>query len=131
MSERLEGSPVECPKLFLLDAQVGTVTRSVVIPFLKFGDRPVVEKGGASFIELEPRGTHGGGLTHLLSVVDHDRSAGEGKENCGYDTTHGHSMSTPVLSGGDAALIVIFGVAKGVVADKTRAGQGVEIVGPP
>ena len=39
-------------------------------------------------------------------------------------------MSTPVLGGGDAALVVIFGVAKGVVADKTRAGQGIEIVRP-
>ena len=102
-----------------------------MIPFLELGDRPVVEKGGAAFIKLEPRGTHGGGLTNLLSVVDHDRPAGEGKENCGYNSTHGQSVSTPGLGGGDAAFIVILSVAKGVVADKTRAGQGVEIVRPP
>ena len=39
-------------------------------------------------------------------------------------------MSTPVLGGGNAALVVVLGIAEGVVTDKTGAGETIEIVGP-
>lgn len=131
MGEGLEGSPVECPKLFLLFAESGTVTRSVVIPFLEFRDRPEVEEGGATFIEFKASGTDSGGFADFLAIVDENRTTGESEKNGGDNTTNGHSVSTPVLGGGNTALVVVLGIAKGVVTDKTGAGEAIEIVGPP
>ena len=130
MGEGLEGPPIECPKLFLLPAKRRTVTRSVVIPFLEFRDRPEVEEGGAAFIEFKASGTDGGGFADFLAVVDENRTTGESEKNGGDNSTHGHSVSTPVLGGGNAALVVVLGIAEGVVTDKTGAGETIEIVGP-
>ena len=130
VSEGLKQSPVECPELFLLFAESGTVTQSVVIPFLEFRDRPEVEEGGAAFIEFKASGPDGGGFADFLAVVDENRTTGESEKNGGDDSTNGHSVSTPVLGGGNTALVVVLGIAKAVVTDKTGAGKGVEVVGP-
>jgi hypothetical protein len=129
--EGLEGSLIECPKFFLLNTQSGTVTRSVVIPFLEFGDRPEVEEGGAAFIEFKASGTDGGGFADFLAVVDENRTTGESEKNGGDNSTYGHSVSTPMLGGGNAALVVVLSIAEGVVTDKTGAGETIEIVSPP
>ena len=97
MGEAVEETTIKSAQFTVQFRETPAVVFSLVHPLDQRGNGPVVEEGGAAFIQLEAGGTHIGRLADLLAVVHHDGTPGEAEKDSGNRATDEGPVSAPVF----------------------------------